>query len=340
MRTAVQNNRERHRSRNDNSDRTGLETIYNIATSQEGQYLPISPPTVPRTGEWHSYSTVPLPSSPNFLPTTVDIIPTPVVKASYKSPETLSSATTPTFFEAASLSAASPDLKVSSHATTVPTAEPSSRGFTDGIIAVIVIASLLAAMLVISLACVWYREKKKKKKGWRNTTCPLVPDDTPVLAELISPTDRMATPDPNSWLAQQQDAWDPRESSSTGFRSPTPKPAVAEVRSYTRAARKPRIYDVGRPPVPEMPGSAPESVPSRLTTYSLSPLSPADSLSPASGLVSPLSESLRFRQSSPSARQGHFPGYRSGAPQNGMVHYGQSAQSESNAGSGQTGTSQ
>ncbi|KAH6891323.1 hypothetical protein B0T10DRAFT_595506 [Thelonectria olida] len=314
MGTAVQNNRERHGSRNDNLDKTGWETIYSTATSQEGQYLSIPPQTPPRTGEWRAYSTVPLPSSPNFLPTTVQIIPSPVAKTFYRPPETLSSVTTPTLFEAASLSAASADLKLSSHATAVSTGEPSSRGLSDGIMAVIVIASLLVAMIVIALACVWHRERKKKK-GWRNTTFPLVLYDTPVLAELISPTDGMATPDPNSWLAQQQEVWNPRESSSTGFRSPTPKPAVAEVRSYTRAARKPRIYDVGRRSTPEMPGSAPESIHSRMATSSASPSSLADSLSPASGLVSPISDTLRFRPASPSARQGHFSGCRTGAPQ-------------------------
>lgn len=221
--------------------------------------------------EWQSYSTVMLASSLDLPPRTRQVSSSSAVKTSQPAETSLFSTPVPRLHEASSSASAAAEP---SHATTALNSNGPRGGLTYGMVAGMVVGSLLATVIVVSLTCIWYQERRRKRKrrAWgrtRSCTSPLAapavtfaplstatfapPPSPPPPADNLVPTDtfsaapdRLVTPDPNAWLPRHEDvAWDPRDSeSSTGFRSPTPRPAVAEVRSFTRAGRKPRMYDV------------------------------------------------------------------------------------------------
>ncbi|KAM5351800.1 hypothetical protein ACJ41O_004523 [Fusarium nematophilum] len=182
-----------------------------------------------------------------------------------------------------------------------------------GVIAAITVGTVLALALLISVT--WFSIHRRRKQ-WQeddrdarsHSQMPSPRALTPPrLPELSAQDDRTATPEPDSWLSYH-DLGDPRETLSQGVRSPTPQPAVAEVRSYTRAWQKPRVYTVGGPGVAELPGSEPAS------RSAASPVSPGDSTYVGShNTVSPLSPTSRFRPFSPLSsderRAGHRRGY-------------------------------
>lgn len=75
------------------------------------------------------------------------------------------------------------------------------------------------------------------------------PQELPAsVADYTIQTDASSTLEPNSWLSLQNMSItsDPRETLSQGVRSPTPRPAVAELQSFVRAGQKPRVYTVSR----------------------------------------------------------------------------------------------
>lgn len=120
-----------------------------------------------------------------------------------------------------------------------------------GIIAAIVVSALFMALIATTMAWSCVRQRRRRRAEQRRAFSPqnlmLRPQqDSPPLAEQ---TDRSMTPEPNSWLSQHSIniPGDPRETLSQGVRSPTPKPAVAEMQSFTRAGQKPRAYTVGGP---------------------------------------------------------------------------------------------
>ncbi|KAI5467097.1 hypothetical protein BGZ63DRAFT_370332 [Mariannaea sp. PMI_226] len=248
------------------------------------------------TEDFDGHSTIWLPASePQSTPT---LTPTPVIETTYQVPGPSGSTLNVTLSEKGSSSSANSDVEPTNPVTTVPT-NTANRGLSNGIIAVIIIGSVLIGTVVV-LACVWIRGEKRRtlKKGKISPMYHIGSEDGVVLDELMPQEIHMATPDPNAWFAQQAH-WNPRES-LTGVRSPTPKPAVAEVRSFTRAAQKPRICDVGKPQALAQPGSRQEHISSGVAISTVSPISSLDSGSPIRLEECPPSERLRVKLSSPS----------------------------------------
>ncbi|KAF5027276.1 hypothetical protein F66182_619 [Fusarium sp. NRRL 66182] len=153
-----------------------------------------------------------------------------------------------------------------------------SHGLSDGGIAAVVIGVVFGLLLIVST--IWFLAYRRRR-SWSNdrySTPPQTPrhisslprilpvpgpnahcERASTLPELNSFTEQVSTL-PESWVSYG----DPRETLS-----PTPQPAVAEVRSFTRAWQKPRVYTVGGR-IAELPGS--EVVPEH--EDDISPISP------------------------------------------------------------------
>jgi hypothetical protein len=109
----------------------------------------------------------------------------------------------------------------------------------------------------------------------------------PLLSELSAHPDRTSTLE-DSWVSY-----------GDRVRSPTPQPAVAEVKSFTRAWQKPRVYTVGGGRIVELPGSQPQISPDDESDEDdgMSPIRPASRGSSAQAnrrVVSPTSLTSRF----------------------------------------------
>ncbi|KAJ4255519.1 hypothetical protein NW762_009514 [Fusarium torreyae] len=204
------------------------------------------------------------------------------------------------------------------HETTAPTSSQSpsslsstlhhSRGLSDGTIAAIVIGVLLG--LAVIAAGIWFFIRRRRRR-WPNSQA--TPPQTPIynpppprsplptpppLPELSAHTERASTPE-DSWVSYGRENL-----------SPTPQPAVAEVKSFTRARQKPRVYTVTGGRIAELPGSESQ------TSYDdrdddLSPISPvseAPSSHVGDHIVSPVSLTSRFSSSQADQRRGGSPG--------------------------------
>ncbi|KAF4966294.1 hypothetical protein FSARC_6027 [Fusarium sarcochroum] len=185
-----------------------------------------------------------------------------------------------------------------------------SRGLSDGAIAAIVIGVLFG--LAVIAAAIWFFIRRRRRR-WPNSQAsppqtpiynPPLPSSPlptpPLLPELSAYTERTSTPE-DSWVSYGRENL-----------SPTPQPAVAEVKSFTRARQKPRVYTVTGGRIAELPGSDPK------TNHDdrdddMSPISPVSATHSSHGsdhIVSPVSLTSRFSTYSSRAgqRRGESPG--------------------------------
>ncbi|KAF7555128.1 hypothetical protein G7046_g6622 [Stylonectria norvegica] len=175
--------------------------------------------------------------------------------------------------------------------------QPGSRGLLPGTIASIVIGVFLGLTLAVMLLWICLRHRRR---GHSQDPSPhTLPDslsttEPPQLAELDPDTHRIATPEPRSWFSHH----DPRLSTWQGVQSPTPKPAVAEVKSFTRAWQKPRVYDIGPRVVAELPADEPVSPAPPSGSGSISPISPAETTRAGSAAMSPVTPRTHSRYDS------------------------------------------
>ncbi|KAH6983160.1 hypothetical protein BKA56DRAFT_343412 [Ilyonectria sp. MPI-CAGE-AT-0026] len=189
---------------------------------------------------------------------------------------------------------------LSNNTVATPPSAPMAQYLSDGTIAAIVVGGTLTLAIVAFVVWICIQHRKKIWKTHSPTILPtrlVLPEETRELPEICSQADRTKSA---SWLAYQ-DIWDLRETSSQGVRSPTPKPALAEVKSYTRARQRAQLCNVGgrRRPVAELPGSEMIWVPTQLNISPMSPISPTDSMAPKSRLASP---TFHHPRSGPSSR--------------------------------------
>ena len=116
----------------------------------------------------------------------------------------------------------------------------------DGATAAIAVGVVI---LIASLAyVVWHIQSKKRQRKPRtfNFDSLSSPRTNHLPMDDLYP-DRPFSPPVNleSWLAHQH-AGNSGPNTDSGTQSPPPRPAVAELQSFTRSRQKPRIYDVGR----------------------------------------------------------------------------------------------
>lgn len=189
-----------------------------------------------------------------------------------------------------------------------------SHGLSQGLIAAIAVGTALALTVMMLMAWICIRHRRKQcdesnSASPRHNSMPILrPPSLPPLPELSSHAERTDTP--NDSLLSCSILSDPRETLSQGVRSPTPQPAVAEVRSFTRTWQKPRVYTVGERSVSETQGLEPVGSPLG-RGYDPSPVSPAsgvDSTYPGGHIVSPLSSPSRYGSLSPWANEGREEG--------------------------------
>lgn len=152
------------------------------------------------------------------------------------------------------------DSAPSSTNTDAPSAVPSKpTGLPSGAVAGIIFG-VLTALAIISFVIWWFVRKRKRSEEQDEVQNHILNPEggpfgvmnQPPLAELEHssydlrpPVHRLAPSTPE----------DSRISSWGGTQFSTPRPAVAEVKSYTRAGHKPRVYDVGGGggPISELP---------------------------------------------------------------------------------------
>ncbi|KAJ3468731.1 hypothetical protein MRS44_002796 [Fusarium solani] len=208
------------------------------------------------------------------------------------------------------MSSSEPTLSVETSADSDGGATPASiddrsHGLSQGLIAAIAVGTALGLTVMILMAWICIRHRRKQcdednSTISRNNSMPILrPPSLPPLPELSSYAERTDTP--NDSLLSCSILSDPRETLSQGVRSPTPQPAVAEVRSFTRTWQKPRVYTVGERGAPELQGSEPVGSPLGRShdPAAISPASGMDSTYAGSHVVSPLSPPSRYGSLSP-----------------------------------------
>jgi hypothetical protein len=172
-----------------------------------------------------------------------------------------------------------------------------SRRLSDGAIAAVVIGVVFGLALAALLAWLLMR-KRRRRPTISNPILPWEPEiysppppssplpTPPLLSELSAHPERTSTLE-DSWVSY-----------GDRVRSPTPQPAVAEVKSFTRAWQKPRVYTVGGRHIAELPGSQPQTNPDESDEDDgMSPIPPASRGSSAQAnrrVVSPTSLTSRF----------------------------------------------
>ncbi|RMJ11254.1 hypothetical protein CDV36_009106 [Fusarium kuroshium] len=200
----------------------------------------------------------------------------------------------------------SAETSVDSDVAAPPTSiDHRSHGLSQGLIAAIAVGTALALTVMILMAWICIRHRRKQcdednSTISQNNSMPILrPPSLPPLPELSSHAERTDTP--NDSLLSCSILSDPRETLSQGVRSPTPQPAVAEVRSFTRTWQKPRVYTVGERGTSEPQGLEPVGSPLGRSHDSspVSPTSGTDSTYPGSHVVSPLSPPSRYGSLSP-----------------------------------------
>ncbi|KAF5247883.1 hypothetical protein FANTH_6164 [Fusarium anthophilum] len=167
-----------------------------------------------------------------------------------------------------------------------------SGGLSDGVIAAIVIGVLFSS--TIAALVIWLLVRKSRRRSRvTQITHPQTPFYSPSPPSSPLPTPPPLTESGNDRISSLEDSW---VSYGDRVRSPTPQPAVAEVRSFTRAWQKPRAYTVSRGRMTEVHGSEDsESPPSPDDDMPpISPLSRASSSQADRRVVSPVSLVSRF----------------------------------------------
>jgi hypothetical protein len=168
-----------------------------------------------------------------------------------------------------------------------------SRGLSDGAIAAVVLG-IVFGLAAIALA-VWFFVYKRRRSPIINR---VTPPQTPI-SNISPPSSPLPTPPPIAELSSQGDRTPNMEDSWVSYgdrvRSPTPQPAVAEVKSFTRTWQKPRIYTVTGGRIAELPGSNPWLDDDGDDDMSpISPTSRAESSRADRRVVSPMSLTSRF----------------------------------------------
>ncbi|CAF3569954.1 unnamed protein product [Fusarium graminearum] len=169
-----------------------------------------------------------------------------------------------------------------------------SGGWSDGDIAAVVLG-VIFCLIVIALAVWFFIYKKRRSPTIHRVTPPQTPTSSP-----SPPSSPLPTP-PIAELSSQGDQTSNIASSWVSYgdrvHSPTPQPAVAEVKSFTRAWQKPRVYTVTGGRVAELQGSKPST---RLDDGGDDGISPISSMSRAESsragrrVVSPMLLTSRF----------------------------------------------
>ncbi|KAM0238913.1 hypothetical protein ACHAP5_008487 [Fusarium lateritium] len=173
-----------------------------------------------------------------------------------------------------------------------------SRRLSDGAIAAVFIGVFVG--LALAALAAWLLMRKRRIRP--TISNPILPRE-PELYSPPPPSSPLPTPPLLSELSAQPDRNSTLEDSWVSYgdrvRSPTPQPAVAEVKSFTRAWQKPRVYTVGGRRIAELPGSQPQTSPDDESDEEdgLSPIPPASRASSAQAdrrVVSPTSLTSRF----------------------------------------------
>ncbi|QPC62007.1 hypothetical protein HYE67_004238 [Fusarium culmorum] len=122
-----------------------------------------------------------------------------------------------------------------------------SGGWSDGDIAAVVLGVIFCLIAIARRSPTIHR---------------VTPPQTPISSP-SPPSSTLPTPPPIAELSSQGDQTSNMASSWVSYgdrvRSPTPQPAVAEVKSFTRAWQKPRVYTVTGGRVAELQGSKPST---------------------------------------------------------------------------------
>ncbi|OBS21872.1 hypothetical protein FPOA_08208 [Fusarium poae] len=128
-----------------------------------------------------------------------------------------------------------------------------SRGWSDGDIAAVVLG-VVVCLAAIALAVWFFVYKRRRSPMVHRVTPPQTPTFNP-----SPPSSPLPTPPPVAELSSQGDQTSNMEGSWVSYgdrvRSPTPQPAVAEVKSFTRTWQKPRVYTVTGGRIAELQGS-------------------------------------------------------------------------------------
>lgn len=180
---------------------------------------------------------------------------------------------------------------------TTSTPNPSVDGLPGGSIAAITVSIAFAASILGSGLWLWMRRRRRHKISPDSSPRPPLHEEDSYLGSTgPSPHDIDTGPSsPGDWPSHQEGIVDPRILTWQGIQSPTPKPAVAEVRSFTRAWQKPRMCDIGQRPVAELPGKdatrGSQDALGHIDTGGpdISPISPTDWLYGNSSPISPIS---------------------------------------------------
>ncbi|KAH7250025.1 uncharacterized protein BKA55DRAFT_594194 [Fusarium redolens] len=144
-----------------------------------------------------------------------------------------------------------------------------SGGLSDGAIAAIVIG-VLFGLAIIALATWLLVRKSRRRSRVTQVTTPQTPIYSPSPPSSPLPTPPPLTESGNDRISSLEDSW---VSYGDRVRSPTPQPAVAEMRSFTRAWQKPRAYTISRGRMTEAQGSE-GSEPPPSPDDDMSPISP------------------------------------------------------------------
>ena len=194
-----------------------------------------------------------------------------------------------------------------------PIAQSKSKSLPGGTVAGIVFGIMIA--LVIIGFFVWWLLRKRKRQEEQNEISHPVPNpgqssfrllSQPQLAELEHDSRPLPPPEPTHWFGPNTPD-NSRLSSWTGTQFSTPRPAVAEVKSYTRAGQKPRVYDIGGNRISELPA---ENSAAHATSGSFE-MVPMPQLGDES-IVSPLSPSPQARPMLPWQYENDLPWTRRG----------------------------
>jgi hypothetical protein len=173
-----------------------------------------------------------------------------------------------------------------------------SRRLSDGAIAAVVIGVVFG--LALAAVAAWLLMRKRRRRP--TISNPILPRE-PELNSPPPPSSPLPTPPLLPELSAHPDRTSTLEDSWVSYgdrvRSPTPQPAVAEVKSFTRAWQKPRVYTVGGRRIAELPDSRQRPSPDDESDEDdgMSPVPPASRGSSAQAnrrVVSPTSLTSRF----------------------------------------------
>lgn len=169
-----------------------------------------------------------------------------------------------------------------------------SHGLSGGVIAAIILGVIIGLATIALI--VWFLIFKRRETPTINR---ITPPQTPI-HDSSPPGSPLPTPPPIAELSSHGDRTPNMEDSWVSYgdrvRSPTPQPAVAEVKSFTRTWQKPRVYTVTGGRVAELQGSEPSrSINDGDDDMSpISPTSRAGSSHADRRVVSPMSLTSRF----------------------------------------------